>query len=78
MNSANSMNSNNSISKFVKLQRKQNGLTQVDLSKKSGTGLRFVKELEAGKRTLRIDKVNDVLYLFGHELQPAKLKKDSV
>ena len=64
----------NELSKFVKRQRKMNGLTQVDLSKKSGTGLRFVKELEAGKRTLRIDKVNDVLYLFGHELQPVTIR----
>jgi y4mF family transcriptional regulator len=65
----------NELSKFVKHQRKINGLTQIDLAKKSGTGLRFIKELEAGKKTLRMDKVNDVLYLFGHGLGPAKLKK---
>ena len=43
-------------------------LTQVDLAEKSGVGLRFVRELEQGKPTLRLDKVNQVLALFGHEL----------
>ena len=42
-------------------------LTQVDLAEKSGVGLRFVRELEQGKETLRIDKINQVLALFGHE-----------
>ena len=43
-------------------------LTQVDLAEKSGVGLRFVRELEQGKETLRIDKINQVLALFGHEV----------
>jgi y4mF family transcriptional regulator len=50
--------------------RKKYRLTQVDLSLKSGVGLRFVRELEQGKTTLRIDKVNQVLELFGAECQP--------
>ena len=44
--------------------RKKFGLTQVDLAEKSGVGLRFVRELEQGKQTLRLDKVNQVLMLF--------------
>lgn len=48
--------------------RKQYGLTQEDLSYKSGVGLRFVRDLEQGKKTLRMDKVNTVLALFGKEL----------
>lgn len=47
-----------SLSEYVKLMRKEHGLTQVDLSEKSGVGLRFVRELEQGKETLRLDKVN--------------------
>lgn len=43
-------------------------LTQIDLAEKSGVGLRFVRELEQGKPTLRLDKVNQVLALFGHEV----------
>ena len=58
---------NNSLSLFVKEMRKRFGLTQVDLAAKAGVGLRFVRELEQGKQTLRIDKVNQVLALFGYE-----------
>lgn len=43
-------------------------MTQVELSEKAGVGLRFVRELEQGKETLKMDKVNDVLFLFGYEL----------
>lgn len=62
------------LSKYVKSMRKQYGLTQVDLSEKSGVGLRFVRELESGKPTLRMDKVNCVLSLFGSELGVTKAK----
>jgi y4mF family transcriptional regulator len=58
------------LSQFVKEMRKKYRLTQVDLSQKSGVGLRFVRELEQGKTTLRMDKVNQVLDLFGAECQP--------
>lgn len=60
------------LSKYVKEKRKEYGLTQIDLSQKSGVGLRFVRELEQGKQTLRLDKVNQVLSLFGSEMLPAK------
>ncbi len=56
------------LSKFVKAMRKQYNLTQVKLSEKSGVGLRFVRELEQGKQTLRLDKVNQVLGLFDYEV----------
>ncbi|MDD2245131.1 MAG: helix-turn-helix transcriptional regulator [Dysgonamonadaceae bacterium] len=58
----------NSISDYVKRMRKEYGLTQVELSQKSGVGLRFVRELEQGKQTLRMDKINQVLNLFGTEV----------
>ena len=48
--------------------RKQYNLTQVELSQKSGVGLRLVRELEQGMRTLRLDKVNQILNLFGSEV----------
>lgn len=56
------------LSKYVKAMRKQYNLTQMDLSEKSGVGLRFVRELEQGKQTLRLDKVNQILNLFGAEV----------
>jgi y4mF family transcriptional regulator len=58
------------ISGFVKEQRRLAGLTQPELAEKAGVGLRFVRELEQGKTTLRLDKVNQVLQLFGHQLGP--------
>lgn len=60
------------LAQYIKAKRKEFGLTQVDLSQKSGVGLRFVRELEQGKGTLRLDKVNQVLALFGAEMVPAK------
>lgn len=56
--------------------RKQYDLTQIDLSEKAGVGLRFVRELEQGKQTLRMDKVNQILILFGAELTPAPMDRN--
>lgn len=58
----------NNISALVKRLRKEYGMTQEDLSMKSGLGLRFVRELEQGKATLRMDKVNQLLDLFNYEM----------
>ena len=65
------------LSAYVKEKRKLYGLTQEDLSQKSGVGLRFVRDLEQGKPTLRIDKVNQVLRLFGAELGPVEMRRDA-
>lgn len=51
------------IAEFAKKKRKEYGLTQIDLSMKTGSGFRFVRELETGKPTVRLDKVNEVTYL---------------
>ena len=59
-----------SLPQFLKDKRKQTNLTQLDMAAKAGVGLRFVREMEQGKTTLRMDKVNQVLRLFGHELAP--------
>ena len=66
-----------SLSEYVKLMRKEHGLTQVDLSEKSGVGLRFVRELEQGKETLRLDKVNQALNLFGAKVGVVAMDKSS-
>ncbi|HOI26513.1 MAG TPA: helix-turn-helix transcriptional regulator [Paludibacteraceae bacterium] len=58
----------NKLSPIVKLLRKQYGLTQEDLSLKSGVGLRFVRDLEQGKESLRLDKVNQLLDFFNYEV----------
>lgn len=66
----------NNLSSYVKEMRHRFGLTQVDLAAKSGVGLRFVRELEQGKETLRLDKVNQVLLLFGQEIGPIPIKRE--
>ncbi len=58
----------NSLSPIVKSLRKRYNLTQEDLSLKSGVGLRFVRDLEQGKESLRLDKVNQLLDFFNYEM----------
>jgi y4mF family transcriptional regulator len=60
------------LSEHIKEKRKKHGLSQVELAERSGVGLRFVRDMEQGKQTLRMDKVNQVLALFGEALAPVK------
>ena len=62
----------NRIGKYVKEERKKAGLTQEDFAMRAGLGLRFVRELEQGKETVRLDKVNQALAMFGMEVVPGK------
>ncbi len=64
------------LAHFVASRRKALKLTQPELAAKAGVGLRFLRELESGKPTLRMDKVNDVLFFFGHQLVPGPLRAD--
>ncbi len=65
----------NELSILVKEKRKVLKISQIELAEKAGVGLRFVRELEQGKKTLRLDKVNQVLILFGYQLGPVKTVK---
>ncbi|MBQ9185735.1 MAG: helix-turn-helix transcriptional regulator [Bacteroidales bacterium] len=65
----------NVLSSTLKSLRKEHGLTQMDLAMKSGVGLNFVRELEQGEATVRLDKVAQVFDLFGYELVPQKKMK---
>ena len=62
----------NAIAAFVKKSRREAGLTQEEFAMRSGLGLRFVRELEQGKETVRMDKVNIALAMFGMEAVPGK------
>jgi y4mF family transcriptional regulator len=64
-----------SLSQFVKEKRKVAALTQQALAIKAGVGLRFVRDLEQGKTSLQMDKVNQVLQLFGYELGPVLVNR---
>ena len=61
------------LAQFVKTKRTSVKLTQPELAEKAGVGLRFLRELEQGKETLRLDKVNQVLNLFGYETGPVAI-----
>jgi y4mF family transcriptional regulator len=66
----------NEIAKYVKKNRREAGLTQEEFALRSGLGLRFVRELEQGKETVRMDKVNQALAMFGMEAVPGRMKRE--
>lgn len=61
------------IGEYVKKERKKLGLTQEEFAVCSGLGLRFVRELEQGKETVRMDKVNQALMMFGMQAVPGRI-----
>lgn len=63
---------------FVRQKRSESKLTQPEMAQKAGVGLRFVRELEQGKESLRIDKVNQVLRLFGYEVGAVEMDRDNL
>lgn len=65
------------IGNFIHYQRKNNGLTQEELALRAGVGLRFIRELEKGKPSVQLDKVEQVLQLFGFQLTPSRIKLDA-
>jgi len=69
------MSATHELINFVKTRREQLGLTQQDLSDRAGVGLRFIRDLEQGKESLRLDKVNQVLVLFGHKMGPIEIEE---
>ena len=67
---------NEPLIKFLKAKRRALGLNQRDLAGRAGVGLRFIRDLEQGKPTLRLDKVNQVLALFGHRMEPLAFRME--
>ena len=65
------------LTEFVKTERKKHGMTQADLADRAGVGLRFIRDLEQGKPSLRLDKVNQVLDLFGHSMAPTPAHRET-
>lgn len=65
------------LADFVREKRKSVNLTQPELAEKAGVGLRFVRELEQGKESLRLDKVNQVLRLFGFAVGAVPKKEEN-
>ena len=68
---------NDKIATFIRESRKAAGLTQEEFVIRSGLGLRFVHDLEQGKETVRLDKVNQALAMFGMEAVPGRIDRDA-
>ena len=66
----------NKIAEYIKENRKAAGLTQEEFALRAGLGLSFIRKLEQGKTNLKLDKVNQALYMFGMEAVPGKLERD--
>ena len=66
----------NRIAEYIKQSRKAAGLTQEEFALRSGLGLRFVRELEQGKQTVRMDKVNQALAMFGMVAVPGRIERE--
>lgn len=64
------------IGNFVKKNRRKLGLTQEEFAMRSGLGIHFIRDLEQGKETVRMDKVNQALAMFGMEAVPGRMEKD--
>lgn len=69
-------NFSQSIGGIVKYHRKKLGQSQKQFADRCGVGLRFIRELEQGhKTTMRFDKINIVLAMFGLTLGVVKIPK---
>ena len=64
------------LSLLLKQKRKETGLTQKELATKAGVGLRLIREIEQGKESVRMDKLNQILFLFGYEMGPVRINRD--
>lgn len=62
------------LGEYIRRKRKLYNLTQIELAERSGVGVRFIRELERGKTTVQLDKINQVLALFGEILEPTKIQ----
>jgi len=71
-----SMNPSNPIAVFIRKNRQAAGLTQEEFARRAGLGLRFVRDLEQGKESLRLDKVNQALSMFGAEASPQQREQN--
>ena len=63
------------IGEYIKQKRRLFRLTQIELADRTGVGIRFIRELEKGKSTVQLNKVNQVLELFGETLYPKKINE---
>jgi y4mF family transcriptional regulator len=63
------------LSEFVKEKRKEANLSQEEFAERAGVALTVIRKIEQGKCNLNLEKVNQVLKMFGHELAPVSSKE---
>jgi len=66
------METSMNVSTKIKELRKEAGLSQEELARRAGVGLRFIRELEQGRRNPSLGKIEQVLALFGHHVQAVR------
>jgi y4mF family transcriptional regulator len=64
-----------SLAEFVKSKRKETNLTQEEFAGRAGVALTVIRKIEQGKGNLNLEKANQVLKMFGHELAPVSSKE---
>ena len=64
------------ITIFLKQRRKEAGLTQEEFAERAGVALTVIRKIEQGKTNLNLEKVNQVLEMFGHELAPVEINSN--
>jgi y4mF family transcriptional regulator len=62
------------VDQFVKDKRKETRLTQQELAEKAGVALTVIRKIEQRKGNLNLEKVNQVLRMFGHVLAPVSIR----
>jgi y4mF family transcriptional regulator len=63
------------LAEFVKERRREVKLTQEEFAERAGVALTVIRKIEQGQTNLNLDKVNQVLKMFGHELGPVNIKE---
>lgn len=63
------------LADFVKQKRKEVNLTQEEFAERSGVALTVIRKIEQGKENLNLEKVNQVLKMFGHTLAPVNARE---
>ncbi len=66
------------LAEFVKNKRKEAHLTQEQFAERAGVALTVIRKIEQGKENVKLEKVNQVLKMFGHLLVPVSSKELSL
>ena len=64
-----------SLAEFVKTKRNEVKLTQEEFAERAGVALTVIRKIEQDKENLNLEKVNQVLKMFGHTLAPVNARE---